>query len=183
LVSFQGVTFGHTPDDNPPPPPTTSGHHGEYGDALADVLDDQARRSERRKTGPVWKARRKIHPILPPGLAAFSFWLWVFPPDMLEPIPPPPISAVEVEAGLRIEMYVQSTRIQRYLEENGRLPSDLDEIGEDANGLQYVAISSTNFVLTGESGGVAVSYRSTTPAADLLADAKQVVSGFAGGTG
>jgi hypothetical protein len=80
-------------------------------------------------------------------------------------------------------MYVQSTRIQRYLEENGRLPSDLDEIGEDANGLQYVAISSTNFVLTGESGGVAVSYRSTTPAADLLADTKQVVSGFAGGTG
>jgi len=131
----------------------------------------------------MWKARRKIHPILPPGLAAFSFWLWVFPPDLLEPIPPPPISTVEVEAGLRIEMYVQSTRIQRYLEDNGRLPSNLDEIGEDANGLQYVVISSTEFVLSGESGGVAVSYRSTTPAADLLADAQRVVSGLTGGPG
>jgi hypothetical protein len=175
-------SIGHTPDDNPPPP-TTSGHHGEYGDALADILDDQAQRSERRKTGPVWKARRKIHPILPPGLAAFSFWLWVFPPELLEPIPPPPVSTVEVEAGLRIEMFVQSTRIRKYLDDNGRLPSALDEIGEDANGLQYVAVSSTEFVLSGESGGVAVSYRSTTPAADLLADAKEVVSGSTGGAG
>ena len=176
-------SIGHTPDEDPPPTPTTEGQHGEYGDALSDVLEDQARRSERRRIGPVWKARRKMNPLVPPSLAAFSFWLWVFPPELLEPVPPPPVSAVHMEAGLRIEMYVQSARIQRYLEENGRLPSDLREIEDGPNQLQYETISNTEFRLSGQAGGVNVSYTSTTPLADLLANAKEVVSGLAGGRG
>ena len=176
-------SIGHTPDQDPPSTPTTQGQHGEYGDALSDVLEDQARRSERRRTGPIWKARRKMNPIVPLSLAVFSFWLWVFPPEVLEPVPPPPVTPVVTEAGLRIEMYVQSALIQRYLEENGRLPSDLREVGDGPTGLQYVAISDTNFRLSGLSGGVSVSYTSTTPLADLLANAKEVVSGLAGGRG
>ena len=97
------------------------------------------------------------------------------------PIPPPAVSAVEVEAGLRMEMYIQSARIQRYLEETGRLPDDLDELGEESSGLQYMAISNTAFRLSGSAAGVSVSYRSTTPSAELLADAMDIVSGFGGG--
>ena len=176
-------SIGNTPDEDRPQTPTSEGQHGEYGYALSDVLEDQARRSERRRTGPVWRARRKINPLVPPSLAVFSFWLWIFPPQVLEPVPPPAVSEVHMEAGLRMEMVIQSARIQRYLEENGRLPNDLGEIDEGPSEIRYETISSTEFRLSGQAGSVSVSYTSTTPLADLLANATEVVSGLAGGQG
>ncbi len=112
-----------------------------------------------------------------PILAIVSFWLWVFPPEFLQPIPPPEVPVAIQEAGLRIEMYLQLTRIQQYLTDHGRLPAALEDAGEVAEGVSYTPLVGSTFRLLGEVGGVSVEYLSTQPVEDLLANAKEMVSG------
>ena len=108
----------------------------EYGDALGDVLKDQERRKELRSaTGPR-SGRVRLHPSIPPVLALVSIWLWVFPPAALLPVTPS-IPPANQEAGLRMEMFMQFINIQRYVEENGRLPSDLEEVGDGPDEVLY----------------------------------------------
>ena len=78
----------------------------EYGDALTDVLKDQARRNEDRAAAATLKPRTRLHSGLPPVLALISIWLWAFPPSALQP-EPPTIPVANQEAGLRMEMFIQ----------------------------------------------------------------------------
>ena len=111
-------------DESAPPGRQQS---SEYGDALSDVLKDQVRRGELRSAAAPKPKRTRVHPSVPPALALLSVWLWVFPPSALIPEVPtiPPASQ---EAGLRMEMFIQLTKIQRYMLENGRLPAGLDDV-------------------------------------------------------
>ena len=96
----------------------------EYGDALADILKDQARRTELRAAPGPKPGRSRVHAALTPVLALLSIWLWAFPPSALQPVVPS-ISPANQEAGLRMEMFIQVNNINRYVSENGRLPGDL----------------------------------------------------------
>lgn len=150
----------------------------EYGELLAEVMDDQAQRAERRgKSEPPRGSRMPA--TTAPVLAAISIWLWVFPPTVLQPMPPPPVPVALQEAGLRMEMYFQLDRIQKYLSANGQLPDTLEDAGEVAEGVQYFPLVGSVFRLLGESNGVTVEYLSTQPAEELLADSKVVISGLA----
>ncbi len=151
--------------------------YAEYGDALSDVLQDQARRSELRAEdrGPT---RPHIHAAATPLLALVSIWLWVFPPSGLVP-PVPTVSPTDQEAGLRMEMFVQFNNIQRYRSEHGSLPGDLQEVGDGPAEVGYLRLSSDTFRLRGETGDIMVEYVSTEPVEALLANAMAVVSGSA----
>ena len=81
------------------------------------------------------------------------------------------------ESGLRIEMYLQVARIQSYVTEHERLPATLEDAGEVTEGVTYVPMAGSVFRLRGEAGGVTVDYTSTEPVEDLLANAKEMVSG------
>ncbi len=74
-------------------------------------------------------------------------------------------------------MYLQFTRIQQYMTDHGRLPATLEDTGDVAEGVSYFPLVGSTFRLHGEVGGVTVEYVSTQPVEDLLANAKEMVSG------
>jgi len=162
-----------------PPRQATS---SEYGDALSDILKDQARRKDlRRAPGPKPRQRR-LHPIVPPVLALVSIWLWAFPPAALRPVVPT-IPLANQEAGLRMEMVIQAGKILQYLEENGHLPDDLQEVvGDSPDAVRYMALAGNVFQLTGETGEITITFTSTEPLEGLLADALNIVSGTGSAT-
>ena len=150
----------------------------EYGDALSDVLKDQARRKEKRSAAAPKSGRARLHPSIPPVLAIVSIWLWAFPPTALLPVTPT-IPPANQEAGLRMEMFMQLTNIQRYVAENGRLPSNLAEVGDGPAEVLYTRGAGDTFRLTGTVGDITVAFTSTEPVAALLGDAIAIVSGTA----
>ena len=157
----------------PPDRPQSS----EYGDALSDVLKDQVRRGELRSAATPKARRTRVHPSVPPVLALLSIWLWVFPPPALIPDVPTIPPAVQ-EAGLRMEMFIQFNSILRYRSEYGSLPNGLDDLGDRPEGVQYTRLADGVFQLSGRTGDVIVDYTSTEPVADLLADARAIVTGM-----
>ena len=157
------------------PPPSTS---SEYGDALTDVLQDQARRNELRKAAALRPSRARLHPTVPPVLAFISIWLWAFPPEALRPVLPS-IPPANQEAGLRMEMYLTHTKIQRFLAENGRLPNGLADVGDISDAVRYVPLALNVYRLSGQTGDIVVEFTSTEPEEDLLGDARAIVSGMA----
>ncbi len=151
----------------------------EYGDALTDILKDQARRSQARDAAAPTSKRTRLHPGLPPILALISIWLWAFPPAVLRP-EPPIIPPANQEAGLRMEMFIQVNNIRRYMTENGRLPGTLEDVGDGSAAVQYEPLTASVFRLSGQTGDIAVAYTSTEPVEDLLADARAIISGTGG---
>ena len=161
-------------ESKPPSWPESS----EYGDALSDILKDQARRKELRgATGPR-SGRARLHPSIPPILALVSIWLWVFPPAALLPVTPS-IPPADQEAGLRMEMFMQFINIQRYMEENGRLPTNLEEVGDGPDEVLYTREAGNTFRLSGRVGEITVDFNSAEPVEELLRDAIAIVSGRA----
>ncbi len=148
----------------------------EYGDALSDILKDQARRKELRRAPGPKPGQRRLHPIVPPVLALISIWLWAFPPAALRPVVPT-IPLANQEAGLRMEMVIQAGKVLQFLEENGRLPNDLQEVGDSPDAVRYIALAGNVFQLTGETGEITITFTSTEPLEELLADALTIVSG------
>ena len=72
---------------------------------------------------------------------------------------------------------MQLTNIQRYVAENGRLPSDLAEVGDGPAEVLYTRGAGDTFRLTGTVGDITVDFTSTEPVADLLGNAIAIVSG------
>ena len=158
------------------PGPINRPESSEYGDALSDILKDQVRRTELRGAPSAIAARPRLHPAIPPVLALVSIWLWLFPPGALVP-ELPSIPPANQEAGLRIEMSIQVGRILQYAADNGRLPTDLGELGDSPVALQYVPLGGTAFQLSGQTGDITVDFNSNDPVSDLLGDAIAIVSG------
>ena len=77
-----------------------------------------------------------------------------------------------------MNMFVQFNNIQQFLTDNGRLPEDLDEVGERPDGVQYTRLADGVFQLSGKSGNVTVDYTSSEPVDDLVADAMAIVTGM-----
>ena len=161
--------------ETPRKPPRDWESASEYGELLAEVMDDQAKRAVRRGKSSTPRGGRMPRAAAP-VLAVISLWLWVFPPTVLQPMPPPPVPVALVEAGLRVEMYLQLTRIQKYLAANGKLPEPLEDAGEVTEAVRYSPLVGSVFRLLGQVNGITVEYLSTQPAEELLADAKLVIS-------
>jgi hypothetical protein len=125
--------------------------------------------------------RPRLHSSVPPVLALVSIWLWFFPPAALIP-EVPSIPPANQEAGLRMEMFIQVNHILRYVADNGRLPDDLGEVGDNPAALQYVPLSGNAFQLIGQTADISVDFMSTDPLADLVGDAIAIVSGSVSST-
>lgn len=139
----------------------------EYGDALSDVLKDQVRRDGLRATATPTPVRTRVHPSAPPVLALLSIWLWAFPPAALIP-EVPTIPPAAQEAGLRMNMLIQVNQIQQFRSDYGRLPENLDELGDRPDGVQYTRLSDGTFQLRGKSGDVTVDWESTESVDELV---------------
>ena len=77
-----------------------------------------------------------------------------------------------------MEMFIQLTKIQRYMLENGSLPTGLDDVGERSDGVLYRRLGNDVFQLSGRTGDITVDYTSTESEEELLGDARAIVSGM-----
>ena len=77
-----------------------------------------------------------------------------------------------------MEMFIQFNNILRYRSEHGNLPNGLDDLGDRPDGVLYTRLADGTFQLSGRTGDVTVDYKSTEPVADLLADARAIVTGI-----
>ena len=162
------------PDESEPPRPDKA---TEYGDAIIDVLKDQVRRDELRSAAAPKVGRTRVHPFIPPILALVSIWLWVFPPAVLVP-DVPTIPLANQEAGLRMQMTIHRARIVVFQSQYGRLPNNLDEVGEAGVVVEYTRLPDDVFRLTGTTGEISVNWNSTQPFEELVGDADSIVSGI-----
>jgi hypothetical protein len=82
--------------------------------------------------------------------------------------PHPRLSPIEEEAFLRISLYVQAQRIERFLAASGSLPPTLLDAGDVVPGIEYTRMRDNNYRLAGRTGSVDVRYESTEPLSTVL---------------
>lgn len=90
-------------------------------------------------------------------LTVLTFWQppWLFTPDVRDP-------PAMVEASLRVRIYSEILRIERFQAGNGRLPLNLAEARGDSSGVKY-ELAKTGYSLTGHSGALTIVYKSELP--------------------
>lgn len=163
-------------NDKSPPNGSPGSSGSEIADALADVLQDQARHAEARERAEVPRDRSSpLHWVVLAVLFAFNAYLWLASPEWLQPEPPPEPSLELEEAGLRIEMYMQAARIEAFREAEGRLPATLLEAGEPIEDIEYERIDARTYQLRAASERMSLEYVSTDRLETLLANAREVI--------
>jgi len=114
-----------------PPDKPTSGNDKDYYKVLSDVMDDQKQRETRRQSASaVQRANRSNSNTLATiamVCGVLSVYVWTNPPEFIQPAEFEPQAAVVDDAALRIAVGFGAGAVNRYLEENGRLPETLAE--------------------------------------------------------
>ncbi len=150
--------------------------------AVADVLQDQAERAIARTQAPaptaagggplVWAAL-----VL---LTTLSAYLWIAPPGWLAgpAALPPPLELVE--AGRRMEVYLQALNVEDFLEREGRLPNSLAEAGDPFSEVTYQRLDADGYRLTLAWEEDSLSYQSGEPLEGFLGNAVEIIRGREG---
>ena len=87
----------------------------------------------------------------------------------------PAVETPEVtEASLRVRMFVEIERIERFQSDSGRLPASLGEAGVPEDGLTF-QVSEGSYILTGISGTRTLSYSPETSAMTFLGDSYRII--------
>lgn len=161
--------------------PPEKGRGEEARDLVEEVLKDQAHRRERQEahSSPP-KEHSGILALVPVVLAAAAVVVWLRPPELIQPPRLPQPDPVELEAGLRMDVYVAVLRIEDFEEETGRLPQTLMEATGDTipqEDLAYARTGPEGYRVTGVRGGTVVVYESGQPVAEIVQGARSVVEG------
>ena len=85
-----------------------------------------------------------------------------------------------------MQMTIHRARIVGYQSQYGRLPDNLDDVGETSDVVEYTRVADDVFRLIGTSGEISVDWNSTQPFEELVGDADAIVSGISstpGGAG
>lgn len=155
------------------------GQEDDYYRVLSEVMEDHAERQERQRAA----SRRKDSSgsqnmgIAAMIVGALSIYVWTAPPAFIQPDPYPPPSARQVDAGLRMDIYLQAQQIEKYRQANGSLPASLDEAGEPLEGVEYERAEGDAYRLVASTGGETLVYDSRESAREFLGDAASVVMG------
>jgi hypothetical protein len=163
----------------PEPPRRSSASRASSGSpdrrALLQAYQDVVRTAaEERRTKPGKAAPPKREFLRFMGLVAVVLLaILVLQPRFLFPRPAEESAAMK-EASLRVRMYVEIDRIDRFRQANGRLPVTLLEAKGDTSGVAYQR-QGDDFSLTGRNGKLTLTYLSTTPADSFLGRSYQVI--------
>lgn len=154
----------------------------EAREIVSQVLKDQAERQARQREAAKKKPKRRLPlPIVALGLAVASLYVWVAAPSWLLPDPLPQPTAMQLQDGLRMQMYGLVVQIERYRRENGRLPDTLAEAAEDPPpDVSYAPFPPSSYRLSGQRAGTEIVYSSGEPARTLLGDAPSRLRAGAG---
>lgn len=156
-----------TPDRNDPV------SDSEHARIVAEVLEDQARRRAVRETREPEDPDTSF--FVQVGLlvtGTFFFYLLFFSPAWIAPTAAEPIAAAQVEEGLRFHISVVARNVEAFRDEQGRLPSSIEELGGIAKeGVRYQRIDESTFEIRAVSGDTSLRYVSTQPLAEFYAEA------------
>lgn len=162
--------------DKKPPPGSPGSSGSEIADALADVLEHTAKRAEAEERAEKPRDRSSAFHWFGLGiLTAISAYLWIGPPEWIQPEPPPPPTVQLEEAGLRLNLYLQAMRIERFRTAEGRLPESLAEAGDPIENIDYQRLTQQTYLLSGSSDNMVLGFTSTEPVETLLSDAMVVI--------
>lgn len=148
----------------------------EWEATLADVLRDQERR-ERARQGQAARTLRSRWIrygalVLSAGLVAY---LWIAPPAWLDRRAPPDPPAAEVEASLRLALYLQVQRVEAYRGRAGAAPGRLEEAGPTLPGMSYTRLGPDRYRLQARDRGVSLTYDSLDPSEEILGDGVELL--------
>lgn len=159
----------------PPPSPAPSGQPDRR--ALLEAYQNLVRSEQDRR-----ESESHLQPAEPSG---HGFWIttsvtiivlgallvlqpaWLFTKMEQEP---PAVS----EASLRVRMFVEIDRIERFRSDSGRLPATLAEAGVPPDGLIF-NVEDGRYTLTGVNGALSLVYSSDTPPQTFLGDSYRLI--------
>jgi hypothetical protein len=162
-------------DPTPPPAPAPSGQPDRRALLAAYqsvVKSEQDRRIADAQPEPVQSSGWGFWittTVLIVGLATLLITqpAWMFNRPVQEP-------AAVVDASLRVRMFVEIERIERFRRDSARLPATLAEAGIPGDGLTYEPYDG-GYTLTGASGPRALAYSSGTPPETFLGDSYRLL--------
>ena len=146
-------------------------------DAAQSAVESEAELRRARRQEQKRLPRHRI--LLPTILAltvAFSLYALLTRPAWLQTPPPPPDTPAIQEANLRIVMYTQAMRVERFVTEHSRLPTTLAEANAAAAGTRIEPLDHNAFVLHGTTGAVELTLRSTDVLRDFLGNSFEVLA-------
>jgi hypothetical protein len=149
-------------------------------DAYDTVLKHQAdtREAEQREAEARRPPRGRVRPWIWTSAACtmvLCAYLLVEQPEWLFPQIGPPESAEVQEASLRIGMANAAQHIQRFYQQNSRLPETLAEAGAYSDGIEYTRIG-TGWRITATEGTVQLTLSSRDALASFIGRSFEVIA-------
>lgn len=162
-----------------PTPPTTPRPTTGTPDrkALVEAFQNVVRTEKEKKIGDMHAVSEKsrVFTVFMVILAVASLATLFLQPAWLFPRAPEQSQELR-DASLRVRMYVEIDKIERFKSAKGSYPDDLTEAAVDTAGLVYV-LSGNDYTLTGTDRGLSLTYFSTTPPKEFLGNSYTFISG------
>jgi len=159
---------------SPPPQSTKQALYQALEGAVKSEHEKRAQDAATRK-----RARRGVSPLILFSslvLVAVGGYLAVMQPDWLFPRPAQRESPELRDASLRMVMYMEWRRIDRYRAAAGRLPVSLSEVGVEPEGVSYRRLGADTWMMEGVNGEIRIRLRSTDTAQVFLGNSFEVLS-------
>ncbi len=125
-------------------------------DALQESVDDARTREAREAERTIRATRKRSSPVILAGsviLVGVASWLLIARPDWVFPRSGPVQSAQQLEAGLRVGLFLEARKIHEYQARAGRPPRTLAEVGLAGSGSSYTLRPDGRWVLQASQGG------------------------------
>ncbi|MGH7586956.1 MAG: hypothetical protein ACREMH_11970 [Gemmatimonadales bacterium] len=132
--------MGSQPISGAQPPSGTQDTKRALLDALQESVHDVRVRAEHQEQVQRQRSRRPVSKLLVAGLLTFTSltaWLLIARPDWIFAPTASAQSPQQLEAGLRIGLYLEARRIHEYQARRGRPPRALTEAGGSPAGSHY----------------------------------------------
>ena len=139
---------------------------GERDAVLFAVMREQSEKAERKELARDVLVRTQGYGLRHVALVlatAISVWIWIWPPSVLRVQTPGPPPAEQEEATLRLVMYFQAQKIERYRLDTGRVPLELGDAGPVFQGMEYIRLTDRDYRILGRTARVILSYSSVEP--------------------
>ena len=145
---------------------------------LAAVMREQSQKAEQEEVSRKAFVRRQGYGIRHVALVlatAISVWIWIWPPSALRLRTPGPPPTEQEEATLRLVMYFQAQKIERYRLDTGRVPLELDDAGPVFRGMEYIRLTDRDYRILGRTSRVILSYSSVEPIDAFVGDGANIL--------
>lgn len=166
-------------EPTPPPKPAAPAQPGPHDRrALLDAYQNLVRsEQEKQAAGPTppdaappraffWLSTLTAIVALSALLLLRPAWLFTTPPAE---------STALMEASLRVQIFVEIERIERFRSDSGRVPGSAAEAGIPVGAPVSYSSDGVSYSLSGRNGPVALTYSSGTPPAQFLGNSYQVI--------